>query len=253
MQNEKSLSRSFGDSLQREVVDCIGTYAEIGLDTIMEDGVYKEIPFLSTAISIYHIGQTVRDRHNIRKLAAFVDEVNKQIEDERTRESYIASFQNDEKVRKRELEYILILIDRYLDDEKPRILAELYLAYLRREIEWSRFAEFAEIIDRLLFSDYCCLFEFMCNEGVVVGKTDVELSSVLRLLAVGFVSQQQSAIAALTGSVDPRDEFDYMITSYGRQFAGILEYEIRKIHAKEKAEASTINQKRTRLLLKKQS
>lgn len=241
MQNEKSLSRSFGDSLQREVVDCIGTYAEIGLDTIMEDGVCKEIPFLSTAISIYHIGQTVRDRHNIRKLAAFVDEINKQIEDERTRESYIASFQNDEKVRERELEYILILIDRYLDDEKPRILAELYLAYLRREIEWSKFTEFAEIIDRLLLSDHSCLFEFMCHEGIVVGKTNVELSSVLRLLAVGFVSQQQPAIAALTGSVDPRDEFDYVLTDYGQQFSRILEYEIRKIHRKEMDRVREVN------------
>lgn len=227
---ENPLAISFGESITTEVSGCITDFAEIGLDSVMEDGLLKEIPFLSTAISIYRIGQSVHERNHIAKLAAFLNRINERILSEDDRRRYQEKFRTNAKFRDRELEYILILIDRYINKDKAKLLATLYLAYLDEKIDWNRFAEFSEIIDRLLPADFDCLFEFMCHGGVDLEKTKIEIASVLRLLAVGFVSQEQPAVNALLGMDTPRDAMDYLITGYGREFVKIFEADIRAAH-----------------------
>ena len=227
---ENPLAISFRDSLTEEVSGCVTDFAEIGLDSVMEDGLLKEIPFLSTAVSLYRMGQSIRERNHIAKLAAFMTRINEGILSEEDRKRYQEKFQATAKFRDQELEYILI--DRYISKDKAKLLATLYLAYLDGRIDWNRFAEFSEIIDRLLPADFDCLFEFMCHGGVELEKTKIEIASVLRLLAVGFVSQEQPAVNALLGMNKPRDSMDYLITDYGREFVKIFETDIRAAHAK---------------------
>lgn len=127
---EKSLSLSFGDSLTKEISDCVGKFVEVGIDSIMEDGLLKDIPFISTAISIYRIGKSVQECHHIKKLASFLEEIQNEVVDEADRQKYRKKFQGNKAFRDQELEYVLILIDRYIGYEKPQMLAKLYLAYL---------------------------------------------------------------------------------------------------------------------------
>lgn len=229
---ENPLAISFGETLTAETLGCITDFAEIGLDSVIEDGLLKEIPFLSTAVSVYRIGQSIRERNHIAKLAAFLTRISEGILSEDDRKRYQEKFQTNTKFRDQELEYILILIDRYINKDKAKLLATLYLAYLDGKIDWKRFAEFSEIIDRLLPADFDCLFEFMCHGGVEVEKAKIEIASVLRLLAVGFVSQEQPVVNALLGMNAPRDSMEYLITGYGREFVKIFEADIRTAHTK---------------------
>ena len=68
---DKSLSVSLGESLTSEVATCMSNLLETGLDSVLEDGTLKDIPFISTIIALYKIGNNLHDRHNIKKLAAF--------------------------------------------------------------------------------------------------------------------------------------------------------------------------------------
>lgn len=61
-----TLSIALSDSLKDETTSCITELAEVGLDSIMDDGVLKDIPFISTAVSIYKIGNSIKDRNNIK-------------------------------------------------------------------------------------------------------------------------------------------------------------------------------------------
>ena len=65
---ENPLAISFGETLTAEVSGCVTDFAEIGLDSVMEDGLLKEIPFLSTAVSVYRIGKSIHERHYWRKI-----------------------------------------------------------------------------------------------------------------------------------------------------------------------------------------
>lgn len=229
---DQSLALSFSDSITGEMSGISAEYAELGLDALLEDGLLKDIPIVSTAVSIYRIGKSFRERHHMAKLITFLDGVNKGICNEDKRQEYRDKFYSNEDFRNKEIEYILVLIDRYINLDKPRMLAKLYLAYLDEKINWARFLEFSEILDRLLPSDLDCLFEFMCHGGVDFGKTKIEIASVLRLLAVGFVKQGTPELNALIGAIDPNDSMDYLITNYGREFVRIFESDIRAVHNK---------------------
>lgn len=77
----------------------------------------------------------------------------------------------------------MVLLDRYISADKSRMLARLYLSYLDNVISWIEFAEFSEIIDRLLPSDFEWMFEFMFHGGI--HKKDfqnADLSPALRQL-----------------------------------------------------------------------
>ena len=84
--DEKSLTIAFGDSLTDKSVDCLSSLAEVGLDSIMEDGLFKDVPILSTVVSLYKIGDNIKDRYNIKKLIAFLNEINNEIPNEKERE-----------------------------------------------------------------------------------------------------------------------------------------------------------------------
>lgn len=151
--DEQSLSLSFGDSLTEDVASIVGEYAELGLDALVEEGLLKDIPIVSTAVAVYRIGKSIREKHHISKLISFLNEINKGIADEEKREQYREKFNSNEKFRNQELEYILILVDRYISFDKPQMLAKLYLAYLDGEIIWEEFTMYAEVIDRFLLLD----------------------------------------------------------------------------------------------------
>ena len=144
---------------------------------------------------------------------------------------YKDKLMSDCKRRNKELEYVLILIDRYIDNKKPKLLAKLYLAFLDTKISWNTFAEMSEIIDRLFVSDLNSLCEFYYHGGVIIKENKVSIASVLRLLSVGFVEQQTNIIWHEAGSADTqksKSDFDYYITDFGKQFIDIFKDDILK-------------------------
>ena len=82
------LSKSLKDSLSPEFESIISNAAELGIDALLEDGILKDIPFISSAISIYRIGKSIKERHNLKKLICFLDELNKCSLDENNRNLY---------------------------------------------------------------------------------------------------------------------------------------------------------------------
>lgn len=186
LMDEQSLAISFNDSLTSDVSDCVGEFVEIGLDSIMDEGLLKEIPFISTAVSIYRIGKSIRERHHIKKLAAFLNEINHNIADDEKRQEYREKFLINDEFRNQELEYILILIERYIGIEKPQMLAKLYLAFLDGIIIWEEFLMYAEVVDRFLLLDRGALVTD--SEKTIVHR-NIGGESVLRLVALGLMTE----------------------------------------------------------------
>lgn len=186
---DKSLSIAFGDSLQEEVVGSVTDLLEVGLDSILEEGLLKDIPILSTTVAVYKIGTNFKDRYNLKKLIVFIDEINKGIVDETSRKKYQEKFQKNDKFRNQELEYILVLIDRYISYDKPKMLSKLYLAYLREEIIWTEFTMYAEVVDRFLPGDYEM---FIPGVDEYITYRNIGSDSILRLVALGLLAEESS-------------------------------------------------------------
>lgn len=228
---EQSLALSFGNSLTEEVSGITGEYVELGLDALMEDGLFKDIPIVSTAVTVYRIGKSVREKHHIAKLISFINEINKGIANEEKRQNYRKKFTSNEKFRNHELEYILILIDRYISYDKPQMLAKLYLAYLDGDIVWEEFTMYAEVIDRLLLQDCCTLV----SEAITFRTLrDSSADVILRLVALGLLVEDKSitvseARKVIKGESKSASKMSsdskkkkYRRTDFGRKLADIL-------------------------------
>ncbi len=93
-----------------------------------------------------------------------------------------------DKNRDNELAYITIIIDNYLDIEKPELLAKMYLAYLDYLINWDEFCAYSEIINNLLRMD----IKFMLDNKTVTTKNNEITSELLRLTGNGLMSGYQN-------------------------------------------------------------
>ena len=228
---EPSLALSFSDSLASNITDGIGEIVEVGLDTIMDEGILKEIPIVSTAISLYRFGDSIRERHHLKKLAVFIDQIRRSCPTEAKRQAYQEKFTSDAKFRNQELEYILILIDRFVSYDKPRMLARLYLAYLEGTIMWEEFTMYSEVVDRFLFLD-CRTLTTESDRIIVPHNTGGE--AVLRLVALGLMTevtdyssykQQPNGHISMTWDTLQRSispDRVYKRTEFGEQLASIL-------------------------------
>ena len=220
---EESLATAFSDSLTEEVSGCVGEFLEIGIDSLLEDGLTKDIPFLSTISSVYKIGNTIRERHHLKKLAVFLNEINRRVADEEKRQTYRKKFTSQKEHRNSELEYVTIVLDHYIDFDKPEMLAKLYLAYLDGFIDWNEFKKYAEIIDRFLPGDYA---ELKKKNRIALDDMNVS-DSLLRLISLGFITKVPPVMQAPTtlGSIRivPPTSNDYLVSRFEKKFLTIME------------------------------
>lgn len=220
--NEQSLSLSFGNSLTEEVAGIAGEYAELGLDALVEEGLFKEIPIVSTAAAVYRIGKSIREKHHVAKFISFLNEINNGIVDGEKREVYREKFATNEKFRNQELEYILILTDRYIGFDKPQMLAKLYLAYLDEIINWMTFIKYAECIDR-----------FLPGDQLVLDSTEIEKAqyndnydAVSRLEALGLIGRKVEVVPIYheqEQNLELKNSDEYTLTGFGWKLKQILE------------------------------
>lgn len=223
----KNLSLALKDSINTEVGSIATNIAEVGLDSIIEDDMLKEIPILSTAVSLYKLGSSLRERHYLSKLSGFVSELNKGICDKDKQEYYKKRITEDITIRNKELEYILLLIDRYIQTEKAEMLAKLYLCYLDMNITWVDLTKYAEVIDRFLPGDY----NMLQSASIYRTEHDEETDSIQRLIALGLVIEGFRTMATQeengTVSFDPpelreKKERNYSRTEFGNILVKIL-------------------------------
>lgn len=132
-ENTEELVVSLENSLSSDICDTVGDLAEVGLDAVMDDGILKDIPILSTVVGLYRIGHTIRERHEIKQLALFVAELNRGCTDESKRKQLLEKLNSDTRKSKQEIEYILVVLDNYLEYEKSQMLGKIVYCLPRRD------------------------------------------------------------------------------------------------------------------------
>lgn len=216
-ENTEKLVVSFEASISSDICDTVGDLAEVGLDAVMDDGILKDIPILSTVVGLYRIGHTIRERHAIKQLALFVTELNRGSVDESRRKQLIEKLNGDTRKSKQEIEYILVVLDSYLEYEKPRMLAKLYIAYLEETITWATFAEYSSMVNRLIPGDTELL-----KERHVVRKQS-QCAELLRLSSLGLMYQQDSPLFPDGDYTTIKNAMaSFTITDFGDKFTSII-------------------------------
>lgn len=144
---------AFKESLFNEsLVDVVTDISEIGIDSILSEGLLKDLPIFSVLIGSVRTVKSIQERNMLRNTAIFLDTINsKKIETEKLNQ-YKAKLQ-DEKVAEKELGRVLILLNQYVDNIKSRMLGVLFWKYVNGEYTWNKFCELSDIVSRLFIDD----------------------------------------------------------------------------------------------------
>lgn len=221
------LITSMDASISEEIEGVISEIGEIGLDLFCDEGILKEIPFVSTAISLFKIGSNIHDKHNLNKLYAFIVQLNTGISNEFQRLKYSDYFKNNKKKRTEELEYLILIIDRYISCDKSSQLAKIFLTYLDQRIKWLDVCKYAEVIDRFLPGDYAVLK----SNDTYKTERDFETDAIQRLIAQGLViegfrtsniQEEDGALIIDAPQMLEKRERNYTRTEFGNVLVSIL-------------------------------
>lgn len=214
----------FEKSLFNSSKDVISDYLEIGIDSLMNEGILKEIPIVNTIVGVLKIGKNVHDRNLLKQTLTFINEFNNNKISRDKLEQYKITIEYNPKRCEEELGRILLLLNNFIDKEKSIMLAKIFKAYIEKIISWNEFCEYSEIINRLFIQDINLLN--MIYDGTVSDTTNRgDLYRVERLNSLGIIgiSFKSTRITTINGVQQENRQDSYLsMNSNGRKFMNII-------------------------------
>lgn len=214
----------FEKSLFNSSKDVISDYLEIGIDSLMNEGILKEIPIVNTIVGVLKIGKNVHDRNLLKQTLTFINEFNNNKISRDKLEQYKITIESNPKRSEEELGRILLLLNNFIDKEKSIMLAKIFKAYIEKIINWNEFCEYSEIINRLFIQDINLLN--MIYDGRVTDTTNRgDLYRVERLNSLGIIgiSFKSTRITTINGvQKEDRQDSYLSMNSNGRKFMDII-------------------------------
>ncbi|HET7117644.1 MAG TPA: hypothetical protein VFI29_14210 [Hanamia sp.] len=148
MENNK-IEKAIERGLTENVFDLAIDYAELGLDTFMDNDAIKEIPIVKSVVGLVKGGIAIREIFLAKKLLTFLKEYHSGKIMQIKKEAFLQKFHDDKKYRESVVDQIMTLNDRFISIEKSKVLANLFLAHLNDKFDWEGFCQLSECLDDL--------------------------------------------------------------------------------------------------------
>lgn len=176
---------SFKESLFDGNKDLLKDIAEVGIDSVLDDGTLKDIPIVGLLIGTKNVVQNLQDRNLLNQALQFIKEINSGHINNEKLEKYKQLISKNDKKAEKELGRVLLILNRTIDYKKSKILANFFRNYVNQIITWEDFGELSSVLERLFINDIEIL-EDIKNEKIN-NKNNIELYQVDRLNALGLV------------------------------------------------------------------
>lgn len=178
--------------------------AELGIDSLLDDGVFKSIPIVSTLIGFGRTAQNIHDRNLLRQTIKFINTFNEKSISSKKMEKYKNRLDSNSKYAEEELGRVIILLNSNVDLKKSELLAKFYRSYVNEDIDWSIFCELSDITSRLFISDLHLLFEVYKKK--ISDTSQCQTYQADRLIALGLLdsAMKSMSISSVSGSQTQR-------------------------------------------------
>lgn len=212
--SKECIEISIIDSVSKnDLKELLGTAAETGLDSILEQESLKQIPVFGTLIKITSLGINLRDRLFAKKIIRFLREIRDIPHDKRS--SFAKKF-NSKKQKMRAGESILLLLDRLDDINKPVIIGRIVRLAILGKIDFETSMKLSAMVDRSYISDLVLLPQAERGKGIPDETSE-------SLATVGLLERRiEKDVLGLKGTVGANIMF-YHLNSYGKLLIPILE------------------------------
>ena len=190
-------------------------FSEIGLDSLLDESILNEVPLIKTAYGIAKTGFAIREKHMLKKTMIFIDKLNKNGVSNQNYKEYKEKLKAKDGFLMRELEHVLIIVDRYIELNKNKILANLYFNYIDKQIDWKQFQELSIIVDNIFLSDLAELESIFMKKAITMNDINNKIS-FRRLKTQNLIEDIESMRRRANGSIGMYfNENDYQITLLG--------------------------------------
>jgi hypothetical protein len=152
--DQPKLKESFAREILNPSIDPAVDYAEIALDALTTNEVIKEIPVIKSILAVFKTGVAIREWHFVRKLLTFLKEYHANPTEEGKTEEFRQKMNSDSVFCGKVANHLLVILDRYITEEKAKILAHLFKAHVNGQIGWEEFMSLSITLDSLHHSSY---------------------------------------------------------------------------------------------------
>lgn len=147
MKNEKTIIKPVKEEIINPTVNLSIDYSEIGIDDILNNDAISEIPIVKTIVGFTKIGLSIKERFDIKKLLIFFKEFHSGDIEKNRLEEFKNKFKNNKKYRTKIVETILIMNERFLNEIKSKILANLINAHIEKKLTLNELNDILVVLD----------------------------------------------------------------------------------------------------------
>ena len=184
--------------------DACSDMAELGIDSLLDDGVFKSIPVVSLLIGVGKTAQNIHDRNLLKQTIKFINTFNEKSISQEKINKYRKKIQSKPKYAEEELGRVIILLNSNVELKKSELLGKFYRAYVDETIDWDTFCELSDITSRLFVSDLQLLYDIYHLQ--VSDTSQCPVYKADRLIALGLLDSatKSMTISSSTGSQTQR-------------------------------------------------
>lgn len=184
--------------------DACSDMAELGIDSLLDDGLFKSIPVVSLLIGVVKTAQNIHDRNLLKQTIKFINTFNEKSISQEKINKYRKKIQFQPKYAEEELGRVIILLNSNVELKKSELLGKFYRAYVDETIDWDTFCELSDITSRLFVSDLQLLYDIYHLK--VSDTSQCPVYKADRLIALGLLDSatKSMTISSSTGSQTQR-------------------------------------------------
>ncbi|CAG5082635.1 hypothetical protein [Parvicella tangerina] len=169
MSNINNISNSFEQTIKDSDLQNVSIeLSEVVLDSVLKDGILKDIPILGTIVGLGKTSVKVTDILFLKKVVSFLFEI-KTIDPEE-RKKMINKIDSSQDFKLKVGEKLLFIIDKCDDHENAKYVSMFFAGFLEGEIVYSQFLRGAKMIQQVYTGD---LIDFIKDSRDVLDNDEV--------------------------------------------------------------------------------
>ena len=210
---------AFEASLLEPVFSTTLELGEVGIDSLLDDGIFKDIPIVSLVMGVGKTAQNIQERNLLHQTLNFIKSFNEKSIDEKKLKKYKEKIDKSSKIAEKELGRVLIILNSNVEVKKSQLLGKVFRAYVDEIIDWNQFCDLSEAISRLFISDIKLISDIWQHK--INDSNQCMNYQIDRLVSIGFIGTTTKSMTI--GSNNTSNTERYLnITPFGRVFSEII-------------------------------
>jgi len=226
----KEIEKSFNKTISSESIDLVKDYIELGLDSVISDGLLKDVPIMGTLVGLFKLGSSIKDRHTAKKILRFLNQLADIPVQERER--FASELNTEDEYHESVSEKVLLIVERLDETKKAEIVGNLFKLYILDVINKEYFLRLSGIVERAMLYDLLALhytYSWFKRDWGGVQPYDFDQNTKDSLRGFGLMEQKaipkaNSAMARL-GKMELDVVIEYSINHLAQELANFMFYD----------------------------